>query len=95
MQFSAVKKNKLPSYLIFFPTSRCNLSCSHCFYHDSLNKRFNELTLEEINTFTNVINYLKEIDVTELNMDKLKKALKQTRFNELQKMEKSKNHYLN
>ena len=41
------KKNQLPSYFIFFPTSRCNLSCSHCFYHDSLNKRFNELTLDE------------------------------------------------
>ena len=46
------KKNQLPSYFIYFPTSRCNLSCSHCFYHDSLNKRFNELSLEEIDKFT-------------------------------------------
>ena len=42
---AVVKKNQLPSYFIFYPTSRCNLSCSHCFYHDSLNKRFNELSL--------------------------------------------------
>ena len=46
------KKNQLPSYFIFYPTSRCNLMCSHCFYHDSLNKKMNELSLEEINTFT-------------------------------------------
>ena len=45
-----IKKNQLPSYFIYFPTSRCNLSCSHCFYHDSLNKRFNELTLAEIDS---------------------------------------------
>ena len=42
------KKNQLPSYFIFYPTSRCNLKCSHCFYHDSLNKKFQELSLEEI-----------------------------------------------
>ena len=35
------------SYFIL-STSRCNLKCSHCFYHDSLNKKFNELTLEEL-----------------------------------------------
>ena len=34
-------------------------------------------------------NYLKEIDRTELNMDKVKKALKQTQFKELQKIEKN------
>ena len=27
--------------------------CSHCFYHDSLNKRMNELSLEEINALSN------------------------------------------
>jgi hypothetical protein len=37
------KKDKLPSYFIFYPTSRCNLMCAHCFYHDSLNKKMNEL----------------------------------------------------
>ena len=59
-----VKKNKLPSYFIFFPTSRCNLSCSHCFYHDSLNKRFNELSLEEIDTFTKTMDPLLNLVLT-------------------------------
>ena len=46
------KKNKLPSYFIYFPTSRCNLMWSHGFYHDSLNKKMNELNLDEIDAFT-------------------------------------------
>ena len=37
------KKDQLPSYFIFYPTNRCNLSCSHCFYQDSLNTKANEL----------------------------------------------------
>ena len=49
---SLIKYNQLPSYFIFYPTSRCNLKCSHCFYHDSLNKKFNELTLEELEKIT-------------------------------------------
>ena len=61
---SVNKKNKLPSYFIFFPTSRCNLSCSHCFYHDSLNKRFNELTLDEIDTFTKSMDPLLTLALT-------------------------------
>jgi len=52
------KRNQLPSYFIFYPTSKCNLSCSHCFYHDSLNKRFNELSLEEIDKFTKTMDPL-------------------------------------
>jgi len=58
------KKNQLPSYFIYFPTSRCNLSCSHCFYHDSLNKRFNELTLDEIDTFTKTMDPLLTLALT-------------------------------
>ena len=61
---SVNKKNKLPSYFIFFPTSRCNLSCSHCFYHDSLNKRFNELTLDEIDSFTKTMDPLLTLVLT-------------------------------
>ena len=61
---SVVKKNQLPSYFIFFPTSRCNLSCSHCFYHDSLNKRFNELTLDEIDSFTKTMDPLLNLVLT-------------------------------
>jgi len=59
-----IKKNRLPSYFIYFPTSRCNLSCSHCFYHDSLNKRFNELSLNEINTFTKTMDPLLHLVLT-------------------------------
>ena len=49
---SLIKYNQLPSYFIFYPTSRCNLKCSHCFYHDSLNKKFNEITCEELEKIT-------------------------------------------
>ncbi len=49
---SLVKFKQLPSYFIFYPTSRCNLKCSHCFYHDSLNKKFNELTIDELDKIT-------------------------------------------
>mgnify|MGYP006081965871 CR=1 FL=1 len=58
------KKNKLPSYFIFYPTSRCNLMCSHCFYHDSLNKKMNELSLEEIDTFTKSMDPLLSLVLT-------------------------------
>ena len=58
------KKNQLPSYFIFYPTSRCNLSCSHCFYHDSLNKKFNELSLEEIDKFTKTMDPLLHLIIT-------------------------------
>ena len=47
------------------------------------------MVLNELNTFTKVINYLNEIDDIELNSEKLTKALKQTQFKELQKLEKS------
>lgn len=43
-----VHKKGLPVSLIFFVTSRCNLLCTHCFYWEELNKRKNELTLDEI-----------------------------------------------
>ncbi len=50
--------------------------------------RYEDMVRNEINTFTKVMNYLGEIDDAELNDEKIKKALKQTQFNELQKMEK-------
>jgi len=58
------KHNQLPSYFIFYPTSRCNMTCSHCFYHDSLNKKFNELTLEEIDKFTKTMDPLLHLIIT-------------------------------
>jgi len=61
---SLLKKNQLPSFFIFYPTSRCNMTCSHCFYHDSLNKKFNELTLEEIDKFTKTMDPLLQLVIT-------------------------------
>jgi len=61
---SVIKKNQLPSYFIFYPTNRCNLSCAHCFYHDSLNKRSNELNLEEIDAFTKTMDPLLSLILT-------------------------------
>lgn len=58
------KRNQLPSYLIFYATSRCNMTCSHCFYHDSLNKHFNELTVEEIDKFTKTMEPLLHLSIT-------------------------------
>ena len=58
------KKNRLPSYFIFYPTSRCNLKCTHCFYHDSLNKRFKELSLDEIDKFTKTMDPLLHLILT-------------------------------
>lgn len=37
-----------PSSFIFFITNVCNLKCEHCFYHESLNTKISDLSLEEI-----------------------------------------------
>jgi len=58
------KSNILPSYFIFYPTNRCNLKCSHCFYHDSLNKKHNELSISEINTFTKTMDPILHLILT-------------------------------
>ena len=42
------KGGAMPQQLIFFITNRCNLRCKHCFYWESINKRYNELNLDEI-----------------------------------------------
>ena len=51
--------------------------------------KYEDMVLNEINTFTKVINYLNEIDDVKFESDKLTKALKQTQFQELQKLEKA------
>ena len=51
--------------------------------------KYEDMVLDELNTFTKVLNYLNEIDGTKFNNNKLAKALKQTQFKELQKLEKS------
>lgn len=42
------RKSGPPVSLIFFVTSKCNLLCTHCFYWEELNKKKDELSLEEI-----------------------------------------------
>ena len=51
--------------------------------------KYEDMVLDENNTFTKIINYLNVIDEIEFKKDKLIKALKQTQFRELQKLEKS------
>ncbi len=51
--------------------------------------KYEDMVKNEINTFTKIISYLTEIDDVKFNDEKLKKALKQTQFEELQKMEKT------
>ena len=47
------------------------------------------MVLDEYNTFKKIIKYLTEVDGAEYKEEKLIKALKQTQFDELQKMEKN------
>ena len=49
--------------------------------------KYEDMVLDEFNTFIKIMNYLTEIDGIVLDEEKLKKALKQTQFKELQKME--------
>ena len=51
--------------------------------------KYEDMILDELNTFKKIINYLNKIDNTNFDDEKLKKALKQTQFKELQKIEKN------
>ena len=59
-----IKYKQLPPYFIYYPTSRCNLKCSHCFYHDSLNKKHNELTVDEIDKITKTMDPILHLILT-------------------------------
>lgn len=50
--------------MIFFITARCNLNCKHCFYLENLNKKNNELSLEEIDKLTRTMGKLLWISLT-------------------------------
>ena len=50
--------------------------------------KYEDMVLNKYDTFHKILSYLNEIDNTEVNEEKLIKALKQTEFQELQKMEK-------
>jgi len=58
------KKRGLPANLIFFVTSRCNLLCTHCFYWEELNKRKNELSLDEIEIVARSLPNLLSVSLT-------------------------------
>ena len=63
--FKALLKYKqLPSYFIFYPTSRCNLKCPACFVHVSLNKKFNELSVDEIDKITKTMDPILSLILT-------------------------------
>ena len=51
--------------------------------------KYEDMVFDELNTFKKVISYLKEIDDIEFDNDRFTKALKQTQFKELQKLEKA------
>ncbi len=57
-------KRGLPVNLIFFVTSRCNLLCTHCFYWEELNKRKNELELDEIERVSRSLPNLLSVSLT-------------------------------
>ena len=50
--------------------------------------KYEDMVLQNYDTFKKIINYLNEIDNTEVDEEKLNRALKQTEFKELQDMEK-------
>ena len=50
--------------------------------------KYEDMLKDELNTFTKIIYYLREIDKIELNEEKLRRALEQTQFKKLQEMEK-------
>ena len=57
-------KRGLPVNLIFFVTSRCNLLCTHCFYWEELNKKKNELQLDEIENISRSLPNLLSLSLT-------------------------------
>ncbi|MGW8178924.1 MAG: radical SAM protein, partial [bacterium] len=59
-----LKKRGSPVNLIFFVTSQCNLLCTHCFYWEELNKKKNELSLDEISRITKSLPNLLSVSLT-------------------------------
>lgn len=58
--------NRLPFYLIFYPTSRCNARCPHCFNHirqGSANSQ-SELSLDEIDKISKNFEHVKVLTIT-------------------------------
>lgn len=54
-----------PSYLIFYVTSRCNMSCEFCFYADSLNQPWKDgLSLDEITKVAKSLGHCVQVTLT-------------------------------
>ncbi|MBF0594289.1 MAG: radical SAM protein [Candidatus Omnitrophica bacterium] len=53
-----------PAQFVFFITSKCNLRCQHCFYHERLNNSDRELSLLEIDRISRRIKYLLWLSLT-------------------------------
>ena len=58
--------NKMPSYLIFFITAKCNSRCRMCFYWKNIEKfkKQKELTLEEIKKISKSFNHLQYLTIS-------------------------------
>jgi MoaA/NifB/PqqE/SkfB family radical SAM enzyme len=56
---------RLPAYLLFFVTHRCDAKCGHCFFWRQLNDRsFRELELAEINTLAKSLGPVLQVTLT-------------------------------
>jgi len=53
IRLNHIQRLKTPTSVIFFITNKCSLKCSHCFYWKKLNKKQDELTLEQIKKIVN------------------------------------------
>ena len=60
----AFRKKGPPIHLVWFITGRCDLRCSHCFYHKELSFVKDELSLEEINKIIGNLPPLLSINLT-------------------------------
>jgi len=58
------KINKSPLQLIFYITNKCNLRCDHCFFWKQINKKIEELSLDEIRKIARSIQYLPILSLT-------------------------------
>lgn len=58
--------NMLPFQLIFYPTSRCNANCPHCYNYDRQSNaaKDNELSLEEINKISSSFGHIKALTIS-------------------------------
>ena len=58
--------NRLPFYLIFYPTSRCNANCPHCYNYNRQRAASlkGELTLDEIDKISSSLGHIKVLTIS-------------------------------